>query len=84
MRNADGLGLAEPPKWDLTSDPVPPMLLGQFFSDGRVIATFGCRQRALTTRSTDPFDVDAPGSLQRSLQTEAPLRGSARRAWRRR
>ena len=75
------LGLAEAPGVELTSDPPPRMLLGEF-SDGRVAlppkAAGNVRPDAVTI-DLDPFDVDIPASVSGGgLRTESPLTGDLR------
>lgn len=77
----DRLGLAETPGVELTSDPPPRMLLGQF-SGGRVIlpptATGNVRPDEVTI-DLDPFDVDVRGSVSNGgLQTGTPITGDLR------
>ena len=77
----DRLGLAETPDVDLTSDPAPRMLLGEF-SDGRVvlppIEAGGARPDEVAI-DLDPFDVDIRGSVSGGgLRTTAPLTGDLR------
>lgn len=77
----DRLGLAETPEVELTSDPAPRMLLGQF-SDGRVVlppVEAGNVRPDEVAIDLDSFDVDISGSVSNGgLQTEAPLSGDLR------
>ena len=77
----DRLGLAETPEVDLTSDPAPLILLGQF-SDGRVVlppALAGNVSPDEVAIDLDPFDVDVRESIStRGLVTEAPVTGDLR------
>ena len=77
----DRMGLAETPEVNLTSDPAPRMLLGEF-SDGRVIlppvATGNVRPDEVAI-DLDPFDVDVLDSIRAGgIRTEAPLTGDLR------
>lgn len=72
------LGLAETPEVELTSDPAPRMLLGQF-SDGRVVLppseTSNVRPDEVAI-DLDSFDVDVSESISSGgFRTEAPLTG---------
>lgn len=77
----DSLGLAETPEVDLTSDPAPRMLFGEF-SDGSVVlppAVAGNVRPDEVAIDLDPFDVDVSGSVSGGgLRTEAPLTGDLR------
>ena len=75
------LGLAETPGVELTSDPPPLVLLGQF-SDARVVlpptATGNVRPDEVAI-DLDPFDVDVWGSVSSGgLRTETPVAGDLR------
>ena len=76
----DRLGLAEAPEVDLTSDPPPRLLLGEF-SDGRVVlpsvSADGVRPDEVAI-DLEPFDIDVPGSVGGGLRTESPLTGGLR------
>ncbi len=77
----DRLGLAETPEVELTSDPAPRMLLGEF-SDGRVVlppVEAGNVRPDEIAIDLDSFNVDILGSVSSGgLQTEAPLTGDLR------
>ncbi|WP_166396408.1 LmeA family phospholipid-binding protein [Rubrobacter marinus] len=77
----DRLGLAETPEVDLTSEPAPFMLLGEF-SDGRVSlppSVAGNVSPEEVAIDLDPFDVDVTGSVRGgALRTEAPVTGGLR------
>lgn len=75
------LGLAETPEVELTSDPAPLMLLGQF-ADGRVVLPPSEMSNVRPDEvaiDLDPFDVDVAGSVVGGgLQTGSPLTGDLR------
>lgn len=77
----DQLGLAETPGVNLTSDPPPRMLLGEF-ADGRVVLPPGVTGNLRPDEvaiDLDPFHVDIPGSISSGgLRTETPLTGDLR------
>lgn len=75
------LGLAETPEVELTSDPAPLMLLGQF-TDGRVMLppseTSNVRPDEVAI-DLDPFDLDIARSVSDGgLRTGSPLTGDLR------
>lgn len=77
----DRLGLAETPEVDLTSDPPPRMLLGEF-SEGSVmlppVAAGGVSPDEVAI-DLDPFDVDVLASASsRGLRMEGPVTGGLR------
>ena len=77
----ESLGLPETPEVDLTSDPAPLMLLGEF-ADGRVSlppSVAGNVRPEEVAIDLDPFDVDVTASVSDgALRTEAQVTGGLR------
>ena len=75
------LGLSETPEVDLTSDPAPRMLLGEF-ADGRVVLPPSGASNVRPDEvaiDLNPFDVDVAGSvMDGGLRTASPLTGDLR------
>ena len=77
----DPLGLAETPEVDLTSDPPPRMLLGEFSKASVMLPPVAARgvSPAEVAIDLDPFDVDGLASVSsRGLRMEGPVTGGLR------